>query len=109
MDGGIIDDNTLMRCDYCLLTDNAGIIAVLIELKGTDVPHAIAQILESMNCFNSFFNDCKRVHARVVGTSAVPKIMATPNAVRLKKKLLARNGTFEIVTRKKEEKDTSLI
>lgn len=107
MDGGIIDENTL-KCDYLLVIRSEGMVGVLIELKGTKVAHAIDQIRATLKEFPQFFSECKKVHARVVATQVVPKILL-PNEILLKKELLKHHGTLQIKSRLLIEKDTDLL
>ena len=109
MDGGVINDNTTAKCDHLLVIGGQKLTSVLVELKGNDVPHGIEQINTTLQEFPSFFNNCYRVHARIIATQTVPKIMATQKVVRLKKKLEQMNGTLLIKTRLFKEQDNELL
>lgn len=42
VDGCVIKDNESLRCDYMLIPNSE--IEIYVELKGSDVPHAVKQI-----------------------------------------------------------------
>jgi hypothetical protein len=42
VDGCVISDNETLRCDYALIPSNT--IEIYVELKGSDIPHAVKQI-----------------------------------------------------------------
>ncbi len=77
IDGGIINNNEVNKCDYGVLTENNDFI--LIELKGADLNHAIDQI----NCtidllFKRNKNIVKTLSARIVLSKVrVPDIVET--------------------------------
>lgn len=111
MDGGIVNDPLILKCDRLLVIRSDGYVGVLVELKGNDVQHGIRQIAETLNQFPQFFNTCKRVHARIVATRGTPNYMASPTRKRLKEDLLTKygRGTLEIKTRQYTENDTDLL
>jgi hypothetical protein len=42
IDGCVISDNNVLRCDYAIVLSNE--VEIYIELKGSDIPHAVKQI-----------------------------------------------------------------
>ena len=47
IDGGIIEDNTLLKCDFGIYTEQD--VLYLIELKGADFQHALEQIQSTIS------------------------------------------------------------
>lgn len=110
VDGGIVDDAQSIKCDRLLVAGGETYIGVLVELKGNDVKHGIKQINETLNHYPEFFSSCRRVHARIVATKAVPDLQTTSNFVKLKVRLKSvYNGTLEVKTLQYREKDTELV
>lgn len=108
MDGGVISDLTLKKCDYLIsIAKTRGIIAILVELKGTDIWHAIEQINATLDAYKDFFVNCKCVYGRIVPAQG-PKIMADPKVMRLIKRLNKLNGNLKIYSKRMSEKDVDL-
>lgn len=69
IDGGIIKDNNILKCDKLILMDvnNQQLVELFVELKGRDIEHAINQMEATLK--NGLFKD-KAVmakHARIIG------------------------------------------
>lgn len=114
MDGGIVHVDAkvpegVAKCDYLYVIDNNRPTAVLAELKGVDVARAIQQINNTLMLFNEFFRKCSNVYGRIVVTSAVPKLNASPAYVKLQNKLRnSYRGNLKVASRQMVEKDTEL-
>ncbi len=97
IDGGLIGDATTTRCDY-LLVDWDGHIAVFIELKGSDVYHAMDQIrltIDHVSPFPQEFNSGK-ILARIVATKvrdSAPDIKNTSEYKKLTTRIVRNNGS----------------
>ncbi|MDR2755294.1 MAG: hypothetical protein LBC20_06270 [Planctomycetaceae bacterium] len=77
VDGGLISDQNILKCDYLLLNyttinEKTCYHSIFIELKGSDLTHACKQIWTTIE---NLGNDLKgsKLHARIV-LSKVPKI-----------------------------------
>lgn len=72
VDGELI--KTSERCDYAVDAESKEIF--LIELKGSDKPHACKQILATFNYFINNFS-AKKWHARIIlSKDRVPKLIS---------------------------------
>lgn len=114
MDGGIIKvDKTvpegISKCDYLLVINGMNCDAILVELKGTDVSHALKQIDGTLERFKSILEKFSHVYARAVITSTTPNLKASPAYVNLVKKLKKTyNGNLRIAEVQLKEKDVNL-
>jgi hypothetical protein len=113
MDGGIIlADRTVpagtVKCDYLIVIDAPDEEAVLVELKGIDVRKAFDQISATLDLYKDLFVTFGHVYARVVATSAIPNLKASPEYVKLATKVKRYHGNVKIKERKFSEKDGSL-
>ena len=52
IDGGVISDVNIIKCDYLLINDDSE-KAYFIELKGSDISHAIKQIEATVAMFRN--------------------------------------------------------
>ena len=110
MDGGVISDSSQKKCDYLLsISNNKDIIAILLELKGKDIWHALEQISVTLDTFNNYFRKCECTYGRIVLAQTSPKIMADPKVVKLKKKLSRLHGDLKIRSKTMEEKEADLF
>lgn len=107
MDGGIIEvdasvDRNICKCDYLYIThDNR---AILTELKGTDVKHALNQIDRTMTLFNEILSGCSSVYGRIIMSSATPRLSASPQYTKLLSRLKRMNGNLKVQKNKMTEK-----
>lgn len=115
VDGGIVivDKNTptgLSKCDYLFIieTDTAP-VAILIELKGTDVKHAVTQIESTLNLFAEYFKTCSNVHGRIVFSGGTPNLQNTPDFMRLQRRLKQMSGTLSAKGKILPEKLVSVL
>lgn len=113
MDGGVIvNDKTvpagISKCDYLFMIGGIQRKAILIELKGLDIRHAIEQIKKTCDLYNDSFRECSKVYARII-TTAVPRIQATPEYRNLNSIIQKKyKGNVKIAARELKEKDNEL-
>jgi hypothetical protein len=89
IDGCYITDG--IRCDY-LAVNYSGLAAYFVELKGSDLLHAVDQIEATINLLRSDLNGFS-IFARIVATKiAVPNLRNNPKVLKLQKRLKSRNG-----------------
>lgn len=92
----------LAKCDYLYLIDSDPTpVAILIELKGTDIKRAIEQIKSTLNLFGSTFDKCSKVYGRIVFSGGTPNIQNIPAYMSLQRDLKRRKGSLiagEILT-----------
>lgn len=113
MDGGIIlEDGTvpvgINKCDHMMLIKEEEPTAILVELKGTDVRHAMRQISSTVDLFSSFWRRMDHVYGRIAAVSAMPRMNADPDYVKLSGKLYKLGGNLKIGKRNFEECDKEL-
>lgn len=100
VDGGVIivDKNTpagLNKCDYLFVIDTGNApVAILIELKGCDINHAVDQIDSTLNILSDFLNTCSSVHGRIVFSGGTPNIQNSPKFMNLQRRLKRMSGTL---------------
>lgn len=91
VDGCYYTEHT--ACDY-LITIPKEKKALFIELKGSDVFHAIAQIQKTQDDLKTHLPEFS-YHARIVPTKvSVPKLFTSPPVIRLKKICMQSGGNF---------------
>nr|WP_300816380.1 hypothetical protein [uncultured Acetatifactor sp.] len=106
IDGGAITNPeacTVDKCDYALWVkdglqrDRKKDTAILIELKGKDVRHAVRQVMETLHQpeFCAAWRECARVYGRIVCTS-VPRIRSNDEIMEAKEEFLMRGGNLVI-------------
>lgn len=114
MDGGIIvvDPSVpekMSKCDYLYVMHSKEPSAILIELKGVDVPKALKQIQGTLNHFKDFWGRFAHVYGRVIVVSSTPDLKASPGYVNLVKTLKKTyHGNIKIVRQQFRERDTEL-
>lgn len=116
MDGGIIVvdrtvPNGTNKCDYLytVFTESNTRDAVLIELKGKDIPKALDQIKSTLQLFPDVFRTCTHVYGRIVVTSSFPNLKSRPEYVNLSRTLAGIfHGNLKIYERQYTEKDVEL-
>lgn len=104
MDGGLIDSDKEIKCDYGIYTEQD--ILYLIELKGSDYIHALEQILNTIDVLLKKPNiSVKQLNARVVLSK-----YRTPDLLATQEKKLSRilkreygNGSLLRQTRRLED------
>ena len=86
VDGAMVQDNDKIKCDN-LLIDATGMKAIFVELKGTDLAHALQQINQTIDMMRDDISDCTK-YARIVTSNRtnVPNIRANPEYIKLYKK-----------------------
>ena len=99
IDGGVVRD-TSIRCDFLVMNDDKQ-DAYLIELKGSDIDHALAQLEETARRLQREL--CTyQIKYRIVCSRA--KTQAT-RGIRYKKFCRQHNQTNEFLCREKEIKE----
>lgn len=98
VDGQMISSADSVKCDN-MIVDVTSLFAVLIELKGTDLRHAFAQIEET---YSKIFLALRkyRLYGRIV-TSArtnVPNLKTDPQYIRIQKAFMRRGGNLKTGT-----------
>ncbi len=107
IDKGVISDpeaSSVNKCDYALLIrDSASSgekngTAILVELKGVEVRHALKQLLASLtqNELQPLWNSQRRIYGRVVCKSSPPRIQNTDEFMDAKEAFLLRRGNLKI-------------
>lgn len=107
MDGGVIEEDGTVpsntcKCDYLFVTENNK--AILTELKGVEVGHALDQIEGTLNIYKRAFGECKEVYGRIIVSSATPRLSASPKYTRLQMKLKKMNGNLKVKENRFSEK-----
>lgn len=114
MDGGVIVEDRSVpsgtnKCDYLYIIDSLDKTAILIELKGVNVPKSLIQIHDTLILFKTLFKEYNHVYGRAIVTSSTPNLKASPEYVRLYKLIRqSYNGNIKIVERSFAEKDVDL-
>lgn len=101
--GAIIDQNgcNTNKCDYVLWVKEKNATkrktAILVELKGVSVQHAIKQLMATLRQpeFQEEWKLCDRIFGRIVCTS-VPRAMTNDARMEAKKEFLIRGGNLVI-------------
>ena len=102
IDGGVVDDAKSQRCDYAFFVrdgiDHGRGRAILIELKGSDTPTALKQLIVTLELpeVSALKKNYKRIYGRVVNTSSVPRIQNTDLHMDLKEKFMRMGGNLKI-------------
>ena len=91
VDGGIIKDKTIQKCDKLILVEaeNCQITEIFVELKGEDIRHAISQVEATVN--NALFSDSSviRRHARIIGRR-IPRNTGNSITEKAKKRFISK-------------------
>lgn len=67
IDGELIDDNNVKRCDWAITVDSDERLAIyFIELKGTDLKQAIYQLQSTVEHMKDFYMGYREKQAHVV-------------------------------------------
>lgn len=109
VDGGLIkDEQNTVKCDYLYgIGDPEKPSTIFIELKGTDLKHAIKQIKNSVMLFAPSFPG-HRIYGRIV-SGAVPNMQNDPAIQNLDKELRKRyNGKLSIFRNSVDERYSKL-
>ncbi len=96
-DGCLINDETTIKCDY-LLVDWDSHIAVFIELKGSDIYHALNQIGATIDHVWPFPPEFQNgyILARIVATrvrDSAPTIKNSKEHKAITRKIVQKNGS----------------
>jgi len=88
IDGCIINDNTIVKCDYVFKICDIDKL-IFVELKGTDVNHAIQQIVTTLDNLKHLIKTSS-IEAYII-SSSVPRA-AEQNFRNLKDKIFKNKG-----------------
>lgn len=95
VDGQMIVSANIVKCDN-MIVDATSLSAILVELKGTDLRHALVQI---ENTFGRVFPALGgyRLYGRIVTSSRtnVPNIKTDPQYRRIQKAFMMRGGNLK--------------
>lgn len=114
MDGGIIVVDGMVpekinKCDNLFVVNSNELTAILIELKGKNVSHALDQIQGSLELYKELWKRFSHVYGRAVVTSSTPNLKANPKYVKLSELLRKRYcGNIKIDEWQFKEKDIQL-
>ena len=100
IDGGLIANG--VKCDFLLLNCDKQ-HAYFIELKGSDIIHAIEQIDHSIDTLKSQLAKDSKIFARIVLTRVNTNELKNPKYLRLEKKVKSLNGNLKQQTRELKE------
>lgn len=101
VDGVIIDDTT-KRCDYLLLNHTKQ-AAYYIELKGSNLKHALEQLLQTDTTLREPLSEYVQKHFRVVLSRTNTHKIKSSHVQELERKLLAK-GSYQHKSRQLEER-----
>ena len=91
VDGGIIKDNNVMKCDKLVLLDigEQKLLELFVELKGGNIQHAIDQVKATLK--NPLFEDASVIErqARIIGRK-IPSNTGNSITEKAKKNFLVR-------------------
>lgn len=108
IDGGLVcDEQNTRRCDYMFVCrDNLQrILQIFIELKGTDVIHAMEQLDSSISMLRLPIGDGKKAKVRAVCVcESVPNIQNDPRGYSIRKNFMKNGIDFVPMSRKANEK-----
>lgn len=92
VDGCIMVDG--QRCDFLLL-NYSELIAYLIELKGSDLIHAVRQITNTLAHLSDNLGDFQKINARIVLTKVNAPDLKSSDLIKLERKIRQLGGTLE--------------
>lgn len=105
MDGGIIrDEPSVQKCDFLYVVyDQDCPTAIFVELKGSDINHAVRQLKASIDRYGGILR--RRICARIV-CSSVPRLYNDPIVKNLKRELMKQyqGGNFTILEKNGDER-----
>lgn len=112
IDGNIIKDTTSDKCDYVILASyNNAWAEVFVELKGSDISHAINQLKQTIS--NSIFKDTQHSlrWARIVTPGRIPSNAGNSIVERAKVDFKKKKCEFRINKSMQREtlKDTDIL
>lgn len=96
VDGGMITSQDSIKCDN-MLVDIDSKLAIFVELKGTDLKHALEQVNATLNKLLPGLSNY-RIFARIVTSNRtnVPNIKTCPQYVTLSKNVMKNKGNIII-------------
>ncbi len=103
VDGGMIyGEANEHKCDFMyIIYDSDNPTAVFVELKGSDISHAVQQLKETISRYGTGLK--RRICARIV-CSSVPRLHNDPIVKNLKKELMKHyNGNLIIFEKNRDE------
>lgn len=109
VDGGIVvNEPNTAKCDYLyVVKDNIQPTAIMVELKGRDICHALEQLSNSIKLFSEDFQQ-HRIYARIICKS-VPRLHNDPFVKKCRDELRKKfYGNLRIEENSFSEKYSSL-
>lgn len=101
IDGCLIPQNQLLRCD-ALLLDHHGRAAYFLEFKGSDISKAIDQLAASINQLKQQLNN-HQLHARAILTKSPPVNARVPKYVKFATNCKESGGSFKSGSRQLQD------
>lgn len=103
VDGQMVDASDVVKCDN-LIVDVISLLAILVELKGTDLRHALEQIEGTYARFSPVLGRY-RVFGRIITSprTNVPNLKTDPQYMRIQKAFMRHGGNLRTAIMKMEE------
>lgn len=109
----VVDRHTpasLCKCDFMFcVRRNDKQVAILVELKGKHIKHAIEQIENTLILLKDSLSECSAVHGRIIYGGSAPRITTTPDFIRLQRKLKIMHGSLITYTTQLTEDLESIL
>ncbi len=96
VDGCIIVEG--QKCDFLLLNCSE-LIVYFIELKGSDLIHAVRQINTTLNHLLDDLSDFAKINARIVLTKVNTPDLISSDLIKLEKRIRLLGGTLDYKAR----------
>ncbi len=101
IDGGLIQEDNIKRCDYGFWICEANLV-FLVELKGKNIKKAIEQLISTINVLRNELQG-RKINARVV-LSKVPNVRITNSPAYYELKRALNGGDFRHKCRTLEDR-----
>ena len=98
IDDAMITGADISKCDYLFTFEKNSInYAIFVELKGTDITHAMEQIFSAVQHLKICENQTIRIYARIIHNGGVPNLFqTTPQYSKLYKVIQKTNGNIQL-------------
>lgn len=107
VDGGMVDDTTIEKCDGLFIALEPLHKAVFIELKGSNIKKAISQIGSTVELYKKDLKDFRQ-HGRIICSSATPRLHNEPYYMKLAKYFRDNGGSLLVKEKRHVESVESL-